>query len=235
MLAWGESEGTGAVSSGSVWDPNRSTLSYGSHPGEETLKIFQEHSTFWVLINVSLYLLTTPSWFLQISLCSALCVLSVLFSFSSLEQSLWGPKDHTNPQVSGCTVNLLLKEKWVLISLVSGNNWGVGRNSVYLNKNRTCITYLSFAGQLFSDHATPWQVSENFYFSRSHCNFIGTYPHTVVDECMMIVFVLFEHGFLLLFIKESLHSWKLPLDIISSSLPVPHPNSCHSLFPTKGS
>ena len=69
-------------------------MSYGSHPREETLKIFQEHSAFWVFDKPFVLFpdrmeLVPRGWSLQISLSSlssALCVLSVLFSFSSLEQ-----------------------------------------------------------------------------------------------------------------------------------------------------
>ena len=56
----------------------------------------------------------SPSRFLQISLRSALCC----FLFSSSEQRLWGPRDHSHTQVRGCTVTLLLKEKWILFFLV---------------------------------------------------------------------------------------------------------------------
>ena len=164
-------QGLGLFPQGQCEIPTGAHCLMGVTLGRKHLRSFKNTQLSGYLTNLSFYFLTTRSWFLGAGSCrfhspllSALCVLSVLFSFSSLEQSLWGPKDRANPQVSGCTVNLLLKEKWDSYFSCLWQQLGMGRNSVYLNKNRRCITYLSFAGQLFSDHATPWQVSENLLF-----------------------------------------------------------------------
>ena len=76
----------------------------------------------------------------------------------------WHDQNHTNPQVSGCTSQSSAERKMDSYFSFLWQQLGVGRSSVYLNKTRRCITYLSFAGQLFSDHATPGQVSEDLLF-----------------------------------------------------------------------
>lgn len=126
-------QGLGLFLQGRYEIPTGARRLMGVTPRRKHLGSFANTQLSGNLTNVSLYLLTVPSWFVQISLCSSLCVLSVLFSLSFLEKSLWGPEDHTNTQVSGCTANLLLKEKWILISLqVSLATTGCGQELAFI-------------------------------------------------------------------------------------------------------
>ena len=164
-------QGLGLFPQGQYEIPTGAHCLMGVTLGRKHLRSFKNTQLSGYLTNLSFYFLTARSWFLGAGPCrfhsplSPLLFAYFLFCFLFLLwSSLWGPKDRTNPQVSGCTVNLLLKEKRDSYFSCLWQQLGMGRNSVYLNKNRRCITCLSFAGQLFSDHATLWQVSENLLF-----------------------------------------------------------------------
>ena len=81
-------QGLGLFLQGQYEIPTGARRLMGVTPRRKHLGSFANTQLSGNLTNVSLYLLTAPSWFVQISFCSVLCVLSVLFSFSSLEQSL---------------------------------------------------------------------------------------------------------------------------------------------------
>lgn len=159
----GESPAPWAVSAGLVWGPSGSLLPHVGHPKWETLKVFRKHPTFWEL---DCYVISPDSTEpgLQNSLSSALWAPSA-FSISFWEQTLEGPEDPANTQGSRCTVNLVLRERHIPISLQVSGNRGVWTGTcVYLNKSRRCSTSLSPSGHLLPDDATRGLLCENLLF-----------------------------------------------------------------------